>query len=108
AARRLWADVAAQGGPGSDSVAGVALTTQRATIVVADAAGAPLRPAIVWLDARRTDGLAPIGLPWSAAFAATRVTDTVARFQADCEANWIRTFEPATWQRIRRYGVLSS
>ncbi|HEY2917125.1 MAG TPA: FGGY-family carbohydrate kinase [Candidatus Limnocylindrales bacterium] len=108
AARRLWADVAARGGPPGDSVAGVALTTQRATIVVADADGAPLRPAIVWLDARRTDALPPIGLPWSAAFAASRVTDTVARFQADCEANWIRTFEPATWRRIGRYGVLSS
>jgi sugar (pentulose or hexulose) kinase len=108
ACARLWADAGAKGRPGRDSVAGVALTTQRATIVAADGDGNALRPAIVWLDGRRTDGLDPIGLPWSAAFAASRVTDTVARFQADCEANWIRTFEPATWRRIGRYGVLSS
>ena len=111
ACRRMWADTGGAGAsppPGHSSVAGVALTTQRATIVVADEAGTPLRPAIVWLDTRRTDGLPAIGLPWSAAFAASRVTETVARFQADAEANWIRTFEPATWGRIRRYGVLSS
>jgi sugar (pentulose or hexulose) kinase len=50
ACRRLWADPAAR----PDSVAGVGLTTQRATIVVADRDGKPLRPAIVWLDTRRT------------------------------------------------------
>src|SRR5947199_165427 len=55
ACRRLWADPVAR----PDSVAGVALTTQCATIVVSDRAGQPLRPAIVWLDARRTDGLPP-------------------------------------------------
>lgn len=104
ACRRLWADPAAR----PDRVAGVALTTQRATIVAADGNGTPLRPAIVWLDTRRTDGLPPIGLPWSLAFRATGTRDTVARFQADAEANWIATHEPAVWRRIERYGVLSS
>jgi len=79
ACRRLWVDPAAR----PDSVAGVALTTQRATIVAADGNGTPLRPAIVWLDTRRTDGLPAIGLPWSLAFRATGTRDTVARFQAE-------------------------
>ncbi len=104
ACRRLWADPAAR----PDSVAGVALTTQRVTIVVADETGRPLRPAIVWLDQRRTEDLPPIGGPWGLAFRLARVRDTVARFQADCEANWIERFEPSVWRRIRRYGVLSS
>jgi sugar (pentulose or hexulose) kinase len=104
ACRRLWADPAAR----PDSVVGVALTTQRATIVVADRGGTPLRPAIVWLDTRRTEGIPPIGLPWSLAFRATGTRDTVARFQADAEANWIATHEPALWRRIERFGVLSS
>ena len=104
ACRRLWADPKAR----PDSVAGLALTTQRTTIVVSDAAGTPLRPAIVWLDQRRTEGLAPIGGAWGAAFRASGVRDTVARFQADCEANWIATHEPAVWNRIERYGLLSS
>src|SRR2546427_5675489 len=38
------------------SIAGVALTTQRGTVVVTGADGVPIRPAIVWLDDRRTDG----------------------------------------------------
>lgn len=104
ACRRLWADPAAR----PDAVAGVALTTQRATIVVADRDGTALRPAIVWLDVRRTDGLPPIGLPWSAVFRATGTRETVARFQADAEANWIAVHERAVWRRIERYGVLSS
>src|SRR5262249_26197714 len=51
ACRKLWAASAALPSPvGSDAVAGVALTTQRVTLVVADEDNAPLRPAIVWLD----------------------------------------------------------
>ena len=64
ACRRLWAE------PGADAsaIAGVALTTQRVTLVVADEDGTPLRPAIVWLDQRRTEGLKPVGGLWGAAF----------------------------------------
>ncbi len=104
ACSRLWADPRAR----REAVAGVALTTQRATIVVSDESGRPLRPAIVWLDQRRTEGLRPIGGLWGLAFRVGRVTETVARFQADCEANWIAAHEPAVWSRIRRYGLLSS
>jgi sugar (pentulose or hexulose) kinase len=104
ACRRLWAEP----GASPSSVAGVALTTQRVTLVVADDHGTPLRPAIVWLDQRRTEGLMPLGGLWGAAFRVAGVRDTVARFQADAEANWIERNEPAVWKRIRRYGVLSS
>src|SRR3954470_6689805 len=104
ACRRLWA----QEGARPEAVVGVALTTQRTTIVAADASGKPLRPAIVWLDQRRTEGLAPVGGVWGVAFRASGVRDTVARFQADAEANWLATHEPDTFRRIARYGVLSS
>ena len=110
ACRRLWSSAPGEGGtkPDPASVAGVALTTQRVTLVVSDEDGTPLRPAIVWLDQRRTEGLKPIGGLWGLAFRATGVRETVARFQADAEANWIERHEPAVWKRIRRYGVLSS
>jgi sugar (pentulose or hexulose) kinase len=104
ACRKLWSDPAAR----PESVAGVGLTTQRTTIVAADEDGRPLRPAIVWLDTRRTEGLPSIGGAWGLAFRAAGVRETVARFQADCEANWIATNEPAVWNRIGRYGLLSS
>jgi sugar (pentulose or hexulose) kinase len=104
ACRQLWS----QPGADASAVAGVALTTQRVTLVVADEHGSALRPAIVWLDQRRTEGLKPLGGFWGAAFRVAGVRDTVARFQADAEANWIERYEPAVWKRIRRYGVLSS
>jgi len=109
ACRGLWSSASSDGGrPDRSSVAGVALTTQRVTLVVADEHGKPLRPAIVWLDQRRTEGLRPLGGLWGLSFRVTGVRETVARFQADAEANWIERNEPAVWKRIRRYGVLSS
>jgi sugar (pentulose or hexulose) kinase len=99
----LWAGGIAR----PDRVRGVALTTQRGTVVVTDENWVPLRPAIVWLDQRRTEGLTPVGGLIGIAFRALGVRETVAAFQADCEANWIRAQEPDTWRRIRRYLLLS-
>ena len=45
----------------ADAIAAATLTTQRGTVVVTDEAGRPLRPAMVWLDDRRTSGLPPFG-----------------------------------------------
>ena len=90
-----------------DALAGVTLTTQRASIVVVDAAGDPLRPAIVWLDQRRTEGLPPVGGPTGLAFRALGVRETVAAFQADAEVNWIRRHEPEVWARTAGYLLVS-
>jgi sugar (pentulose or hexulose) kinase len=99
----LWAAGVAR----REAISGVALTTQRGTIVVTDDAGAPLRPAMVWLDQRRAEGVAPIGGVTGLAFRALGVRRTVAAFQADCEANWLRANEPAVWGRVRHYLLLS-
>jgi sugar (pentulose or hexulose) kinase len=99
----LWAS----GSVARDAIRGVALTTQRATVVVTDEAGTPLRPAIVWLDQRRAEGVPAIGGLTGLAFRALGVRRTVAAFQADCEANWLRFNEPAVFGRIRRYVLLS-
>jgi sugar (pentulose or hexulose) kinase len=90
-----------------DEIAGVGLTTQRGTVVVTNESGRPLRPAIVWLDQRRTEGVPPISGVTGLAFRALGVRRTVAAFQADCEANWIRAYEPAVWRETRRYLLLS-
>jgi sugar (pentulose or hexulose) kinase len=99
----LWAG----GGARRDAIAGVALTTQRGTIVATDEAGVPLRPAIVWLDQRRAEGVPVIGGVNGLAFRVLGVRRTVAAFQADCEANWLERNEPALWGRIRHYLLLS-
>jgi sugar (pentulose or hexulose) kinase len=103
ACRALVADPAVR----TDAIAGLALTTQRGTVVVTDRDGLPLRPAMVWLDQRRTEGLPRIGGAMGLAFRALGVAGTVASFQAECEANWLRTHEPATWAQTSRYLLLS-
>jgi len=103
ATRALWA----QPGVHRDAIAGVALTTQRGTVVPTDEAGEPLRRAIVWLDRCRAEGLPRIGGRWGLAFRAARATETVAAFQADAEANVLARREPETWARVRRYLLLS-
>ncbi len=89
------------------AIAGVALTTQRATMVNVDREGKPLRPAIVWLDQRRTEGLKPLGGWWGLAFRLARMTATVSYLQAEAEANWIRTHQPRVWEQTYKYLLLS-
>ena len=103
ACQQLWqqTDVA------REAIAGVALTTQRSTVINVDRTGAPLRPAIIWLDQRRTYGLKPVGGMWGLAFAATGMTETAAYLQAEAEANWIRTHQPDVWTRTHKYLFLS-
>ncbi len=48
-----------------------------------------------------------IGGKWGLAFKAAGVTETVATFAAEAEANVIRRREPETWARIRHYLFLS-
>lgn len=95
--------------PGVDrgSVAGVALTTQRGTVVPTDESGEPLRRAMVWLDRCRAEGLPRIGGRWGLAFRAARATETVATFQAEAEANVLARGEPELWARVRHYLLLS-
>jgi len=90
-----------------DRIAGVALTTQRGTVVNVDDAGRPLRPAILWLDQRKTYGLPPLGGPWGLLFRLIMLSRTVAYLQAEAEVNWIRTYQPDIWRNTRKYLLLS-
>ncbi len=103
ACQDLWT----QPGVSKEMVAGVALTTQRGTVINVDAGGKPLRPAMIWLDQRRTEGLKPVGGFWGLLFRLSRMTETVAYLQAEAEANWIRTHQPDVWQRTYKYLLLS-
>lgn len=90
-----------------EAIAGVTLTTQRNTMINVDQNGNPLRPAIVWLDQRRTYGLKPVGGLWGAAFKLSNMTDTVAYLQAEAESNWIRLHQPEIWKKTYKYLFLS-
>ena len=90
-----------------DAIAGVALTCQRATMINVDEAGEPLRPAIVWLDQRRTEDVAPVGGLWGMAFTLSGMTETIRYFQAEAECNWIRKHQPEIWDKTHKYLFLS-
>jgi len=103
ACQGLWQ----QSGVKKESIAAVALTTQRATVINVDDKGEPLRPAIVWLDQRRTEGLPPVSGLWGAAFAVAGASETVAYLQAEGEGNWIRIHQPGIWKKTHKYLLLS-
>lgn len=89
------------------AVRAVAVTTQRGTVVNLDRHGQPLRPAITWLDQRRTDQVPPIGPFWRGAFKLARVSDTVDFFRGEAEINWIRAHQPDVWQATDKFLLLS-
>jgi sugar (pentulose or hexulose) kinase len=103
ACQGLWQ----QSGVKKESIIAVALTTQRATVINVDDKGEPLRPAIVWLDQRRTEGLPPVSGLWGAAFAVAGASETVAYLQAEGEGNWIRIHQPGIWKKTHKYLLLS-
>ena len=98
----LWAQ-----GVNKASIAAVSLTTQRSTLINVDKYGKPLRPAIHWLDQRRTEGLKPLGGAWGAAFKVAGASGTVAYLQAEAEANWLRTNQPEIWKATYKFLFLS-
>ncbi|MFU8827156.1 MAG: FGGY-family carbohydrate kinase [Brevefilum sp.] len=89
------------------AIVGVGLTTQRSTVINLDEYQQPLRPAIVWLDQRRTEGLPPVGGLWGFLFKLAGMQDTVRYFQAEAEANWIKTHQPEIWAKTEKYVLLS-
>ena len=103
ACQQLWQ----QPGVEPSSIAAVALTTQRSTMINIGKDGKPLRPAIHWLDQRRTEGLTPVGGLWGAAFALAGASETVAYLQAEAEWNWLSVNQPDVVKNTYKYMMLS-
>jgi sugar (pentulose or hexulose) kinase len=103
ACQQLWT----MPGVDKEAIAGVALTTQRCTLINVDKDGVPLRLAIHWLDQRRQSGQKPLGGVWGTLFKLAGMSETVAYMQAEAEANWIRINQPEIWQKTYKYLFLS-
>ncbi|MEK1939207.1 MAG: FGGY-family carbohydrate kinase [Pseudomonas sp.] len=88
-------------------IKGVALTTQRGTIITVDAAGKPLRPAILWLDQRRAEIRDKIKGPWGWLFKLIREEATVDYFRAQAEVNWLAQEQPELWAKTDKVLLLS-
>lgn len=103
ACNALWA----QGVVRPQDIAGLSLTTQRATMVCLDARGRALRPAIVWLDQRRCTAPPDLGPLWRSAFALAGAGTLVAHLQAQAKANWLSQHQPELWRDTAKYLFLS-
>ncbi|WP_282338293.1 FGGY-family carbohydrate kinase [Pseudomonas sp. PS02288] len=88
-------------------IRGVALTTQRGTLINVDEQGTPLRPAILWLDQRRAEVRERIKGPWGWLFKMVRAQTTVDHVRAQAEVNWIAQNQPDIWAKTHKLLLLS-
>lgn len=103
ACQSLWQDH----GVAKSAISGVALTSQRGTVINVDDQGRPLRPAILWLDQRRTRGLAHLQGAWGALFRVLGQRATIDYFRSQAEANWIATHQPDIWKQTHKFLLVS-
>jgi sugar (pentulose or hexulose) kinase len=85
------------------TIAGIGVTTQRATMICLDQDGNVLRPAIVWLDQRTaepvfaTSGLVHLGVKLSG------LKSRLMEAQAQGKCNWIIQNQPGIWAATYKY-----
>jgi len=92
-----------------DSFAAVAITTHRSTIVPVDEKGKPVRPAITWLDERKTEGLSLPGGPlMSLAFKASGMTAKLKEYQRRSKFNWLKRYETDNYNKTFKFLTISS
>lgn len=101
--QQLWSETTIT----KDRIAGVALTTQRGTVINVDQAGKPLRPAVTWMDQRRTEGIPPLGGIWGLLFRIVGASPIIEYFQQEAEASWLSKNQPEIWNKTHKYLLLS-
>ncbi|MFO1225409.1 FGGY-family carbohydrate kinase [Roseateles sp.] len=102
--RALWTGPDAQT---AGRVAGLAVTTQRGSMLPVGAQGAPLAPAIIWPDERVATQLPHVAPWWRAAFHVIGMRHTLERFQRAAELNWWAEHEPALHAKAHKFLLLS-
>ena len=90
-----------------EQMAGVVLTTQRATMINLDSEGNPLRPAIIWADQRRAEVRSQRPLVWRVLFKLLGLKNTIDALESACQINWIQQHQPAVWENTSHYVMLS-
>jgi len=86
-----------------EALAGVGVTSQRASMINVDKNGIPLRPAVIWLDQRKAkpvfgqSGLLNRGLKLF------KLEKKVFEIQSQGKCNWIRQNQPELWENTHKY-----
>ncbi len=107
--KQVTKSVVENSGVPRDDLAAVAITTHRSTIVPVDEDGRPVRPAITWLDERKTEGLKLPGGPFlSLVFKISRMTPKLKEYQRRSKFNWLKVHEPENYDKTHIFLTVSS
>lgn len=86
-----------------ENIAGVGVTTQRATMVNLDADGKVLRPAIIWLDQRSAEPNYKPSPPMKMIYKIVGMDEPIEKTQRDGKCNWIMQNQPEIWAATHKY-----
>jgi sugar (pentulose or hexulose) kinase len=100
---KIWHD----GKVKSSDLAGLALTTQRGTVINLDAHGRILRPAIIWPDQRRSSEPPPMQPWWPLLFRLAGAWRIINYFRSEAEINWLWQHQPDIWEKTAHFLFLS-
>ncbi len=108
-ARMVTRNAVAGSGVSRSDLAAVAVTTHRSTVIPVDEEGRPVRPAITWLDERKTEGLKLPGGPlFDVAFRVMGMRRKLVEYQRRSKFNWLREHEPESYHRTFMFLTTSS
>jgi len=103
ACEQLWQET----GVDRSRIRGVALTTQRGSIIHVDKDGKPLRPAIIWLDQRRIEVPHPVPGIWGWLFKLAGAAGIMDHLRAQAEVNWVAQEQPEIAENAHKILLLS-
>ncbi|UCC59768.1 MAG: FGGY-family carbohydrate kinase [Dehalococcoidia bacterium] len=107
--QQVTRSVVENSGVSRDDLAAVAITSHRSTIVPVDEEGRPVRPAITWLDERKTPGLKLPGGPLLyLAFRVSGMLPKLKEYQRRSKFNWLKQYEPESYDRTHIFLTISS
>jgi len=85
------------------NIAGVGVSTQRASMVNVDRSGNPLRPVITWLDQRKASPVFNPNAVVKLALKAIGLDEALNKTQTDGKCNWIMQNQPDVWEKTHKY-----
>ncbi|MBU1169868.1 MAG: FGGY-family carbohydrate kinase [Proteobacteria bacterium] len=86
-----------------ETIHGMGITSQRATMINTDLSGKPLRSAITWLDQRKAVDKFPMKSVLYPFLKIGHLDRLVSQLYRDGKCNWIRQNQPDLWKKTHKY-----
>ncbi|MCK5835690.1 MAG: FGGY-family carbohydrate kinase [Desulfobacula sp.] len=85
------------------SIAGVGVTSQRASMINVDKGGRVLRPALLWLDQRSAQPVFGTTGPLNLGLKMAGLEKKIMDIQAQGKCNWVIQTQPEIWEKTHKY-----